>query len=146
MSYDYEKSEYVNMYVDSMTDRILKIHPTWNEEKVRNTIFKKFKEQSQNPVVIMDNNYTHESQDATMLSVIDWAIAREPIVAGNATFYKTHHEAINPIASMLDGMLKRRKAFKKESSWSRCFNSISVGGTCRNIFILQNVEGKSCED
>ena len=114
MAYDYEKSEYVNMYVDSMTDRILKIHPTWNEEKVRNNVFKKFKEQSQNPVVIMDNNYTHESQDATMLSVIDWAIAREPIIAGNATFYKTHHEAINPIASMLDGMLKRRKAFKKQ--------------------------------
>ena len=54
MAYDYEKSEYVNMYIDSMTDRILKIHPTWNEDRVRKNVFKKFKEQAQNPVVIMD--------------------------------------------------------------------------------------------
>ena len=45
---------------------------------------------------------------------MDWAINRKPLVAGNATFYKNQYEAINPIAAMLDGFLKKRKALKKE--------------------------------
>ena len=68
----------------------------------------------QNPIVELDNNFTHEHSDATLISVFDWIYERKPLIAGNATFYKNQHEAINPVANMLNGMLTKRKAFKKQ--------------------------------
>ena len=114
MAYNYSKSEYVEDYVMQMTRNIKRIHPEWDEDLIHDYVFVKTEKQIQNPIVEMDNNYIHEHKTATMLSVIDWTRERKPILAGNATFYKNQHEAINPIANMLDGMLKRRKAFKKE--------------------------------
>jgi len=67
-----------------------------------------------NPKVTLDNNYTGESRDTTLLSVFDWVLDRNPLIAGNGTFYKNQYEAMNPIAEMLDYFLKTRKKYKKE--------------------------------
>ena len=114
MAYDYTKSEYTKQYVDTMTRRIMKIHPEWDESSVSSDITDELLKNIQNPHVNLDNNYTHENKNASLMSVIDWTLERKPLIAGNGTFYKNQHEAMNPIANMLIGMLKRRKAFKKE--------------------------------
>lgn len=89
------------------------IEPEWDEKKIDKILNEIIIDHLQFPVVTLDNNYTGESRETTLLSVFDWAIQRKPLVAGNATFYKNQHEAINPIAQMLDGFLKERKAIKK---------------------------------
>lgn len=114
MAYDYKNSNYVSEYVNEMTDRITRMHPEWDDQKVFNAIEQITYKRLQNPQVNLDNNYTHENKNASMLSVIDWVEERKPLIAGNGTFYKNQHEAMNPIANMLMGMLMRRKAFKKE--------------------------------
>ena len=63
---------------------------------------------------MLDNNYTGEVRESNLLSVLDWALYRKPIIAGNATFYKNQDEAINPIAKMLENFLAERKALKKK--------------------------------
>ena len=90
------------------------INPKWDEKDINKILNTMLMEQMQNPQVTMDNNVTGENRDSTLLSVLDWAIKRKPIISGNGTFYKNQHEALNPIAKMLDGFLNNRKAVKKK--------------------------------
>lgn len=106
-------SKFLNKYIKQMTDVMLQMNPSWNKDDVKKIVFEMVKEQTQNPVVTLDNNYTGESRETTLLSVLDWTLDREPIICGNATFYKNQHEAINPIAKMLEDFLSQRKAYKK---------------------------------
>lgn len=107
-------SAFLNKYIKTMADTMLQIDPTLDKKEVKNTILEMIKEQGANPRVTLDNNYTGESRDTTLLSVLDWAIDRKPILCGNATFYKNQYEAINPIAKMLEDFLSQRKAYKKQ--------------------------------
>ena len=90
------------------------INPKWDEKDINKILNTMLMEQMQNPQVTMDNNVTGENRDSTLLSVLDWTIKRKPIISGNGTFYKNQHEALNPIAKMLDGFLNNRKAVKKK--------------------------------
>ena len=91
-----------------------KINPNWDRDDVERILDKMIKKKLQNPVVEMDNNYTGEHKEASLISVFDWIIDREPIIAGNGTFYKNQYQGYNPIAQMLDNMLTTRKQIKKE--------------------------------
>ena len=106
-------SKYLNKYIKTMTDVMLQINPEWDKEEVKSVILEMVKEQACNPRVTLDNNFTGESRDTTLLSVFDWALDRKPILCGNATFYKNQYEAMNPIAKMLEDFLSQRKTYKK---------------------------------
>lgn len=108
-----EENEYLMLYRDKMMRQMIRIHPDWDEEKVSKKIGKILERELMNPQVILDNNYIKQRQNSTMLSVLDWAIKRKPIMAGNATFYKQHKEIPNPNAMMVTGFLTDRKKLKK---------------------------------
>jgi len=95
-------------------EALLKINPEWNKEDVEKIVEKEMKENFQNPMVELDNNYTKKHEDATLLSTFDWILENEPIIAGNGSIFKNQLEAPNPIADMLDGFLKDRSRIKKE--------------------------------
>ena len=114
MGYDYSKSEYLSKYIDTMTARLSRMHPDWDVSQIEESVRKISYEKIQNPLVNLDNNYTGENSNASLLTVIDWVEDRKPIIAGNGTFYMNQDEARNPIAQMLDGFLTTRKKIKKE--------------------------------
>lgn len=91
-----------------------RINPNWDKDDVERILDKMIQKRIQNPVVEMDNNYTGEHKEASLISVFDWILEKSPIIAGNGTFYKNQHQAYNPIAQMLDNMLTTRKQIKKE--------------------------------
>ncbi len=107
-------SEFIQRYIDQMTSQISVIHPEWSEKKIEKVVSEMAEKEFTNPVVTMDNNFIKETKNASLLSVVDWFYEREPILAGNGTFYKNQHEAINPTARMLKGMKANRTAFKKQ--------------------------------
>lgn len=108
------KSPFLEFYKRDAVDALMEMNPEWDENDVDKLVEKEMKDSFQNPLVVMDNNFKRQTQDSTLLTIMDWAIEKEPLVAGNGTFYKNQYQAINPIANMLDGMLKKRKGFKKE--------------------------------
>ena len=107
-------SDFISIWKDEMIKTMMTINPKWDEKDINKILNTMLMEQMQNPQVTMDNNVTGENRDSTLLSVLDWAIKRKPIISGNGTFYKNQHEALNPIAKMLDGFLNNRKAVKKK--------------------------------
>ena len=107
-------SDFISIWKDEMIKTMMTINPKWDEKDINKILNTMLMEQMQNPQVTMDNNVTGENRDSTLLSVLDWTIKRKPIISGNGTFYKNQHEALNPIAKMLDGFLNNRKAVKKK--------------------------------
>jgi DNA polymerase elongation subunit (family B) len=91
-----------------------RINPKWDRDVVEPVLDKMIDKNVRDPEVTLHNNYTNEMKQTKLLSVFDWALERKPIIAGNGTFYKNQHEAINPIARMLEGFLNKRKKIKKE--------------------------------
>ena len=106
-------SKFLKKYKKEMSDAILSMNPDFDKDKVGDIVEEMMKENMCNPRVTLDNNYTGETRDTTLLSVFDWVLERKPIICGNATFYKNQHESINPIAKMLENFLTDRKKYKK---------------------------------
>lgn len=109
-----KESEFISIWKNEMNSTMRQIHPEWDKKEINKVLDEMLKEQLQIPQAIMDNNFTGESRETNVISIFDWVLKRKPIVAGNGTFYKNQHEAINPIANMLDGFLKKRKAIKRK--------------------------------
>jgi hypothetical protein len=107
-------SKFINKYKKRMVNIMCRLNPDWDKDKVEKIVLKMIKEQTMNPRVELDNNYTGENRETTLISVFDWALERKPLIAGNGTFYKTQDEALNPISLMLDKWAASRKAYKKQ--------------------------------
>ena len=110
----YNDSQFIKLYKEEMLSNMKQINPDWDEEKMESILDKMIESRFVNPKVTLDNNFTGETRDTTLLSVFDWVLDRKPIIAGNGTFYKNQYEAMNPIANMLDFFLTSRKKLKKE--------------------------------
>ena len=107
-------SKYIQTYKKEMLENMRRMNPNWDEDKIEKVIDNMIKERCKNPEVTLDNNYTGEKSERSLLSVFDWVLEREPIIAGNGTFYQNQYEAENPIADMLNFFLTTRKKVKKE--------------------------------
>ena len=120
---------YLDEYVSQMTDIMSKLHKDKNKKEIKKIVEKTVKKKLKDPEVVLDNNYTHEERDTTLISVLDWTFERKPIMAGNGTFYKNQHEEHNPAAHMLFDILAKRKAirkrmFKVEDVMSRVYKDL----------------------
>ena len=108
------ESKFIKKYKKEMLDIVMQSYPDLEKEEISEILDEMIKKNLRNPQVTLDNNYTGERRDSTLLSVLDWTYDRKPIICGNATFYKNQHESINPIAKMLEGFLNDRKMYKKK--------------------------------
>lgn len=107
-------SPYLKKYKKRLFKMIKRMHPDWDDELLNEVIDKEIKKNIQNPKMEMDNNYTGEHQDASLMSIFDWVLKEKPIIAGNGTFYKNQYKALNPVATMLNAILQNRKDTKKK--------------------------------
>jgi len=107
-------SQFITLYKEEMLSNMKQMNPDWDESEMESILDEMIKKNFVNPKVTLDNNYTGETRDTTLLSVLDWTLDRKPIIAGNGTFYKNQYEAKNPVAEMLDHFLITRKKYKKE--------------------------------
>ena len=107
-------SKYIQVYKKEMIENMKRMNLNWDDDKIEKVIDNMIKERCKNPQVTLDNNYTGEKSEQSLLGVFDWVLEREPIIAGNGTFYQNQYEAENPIADMLNFFLATRKKVKKE--------------------------------
>ena len=106
-------STFINMYIDESVRGLLRLDPSLDKNKIRKFVEKECEKEFQNPDVILDNNYTNETKNGTLLSVVDWTFNHKPILAGNGTMFRNKDQAVNPKARMLQDILLDRKSLKK---------------------------------
>ena len=87
-------SKFIKKYKKDAIEAFKVMHPEWDEDEM--------------------DEILSGMIDESILTVVDWSFDRNPLIAGNGTFYKSQYEAINPIANMLLGFLTKRKQIKKE--------------------------------
>lgn len=109
-----KQSSFLDEWKNQMKNSISVIEPDWDMDEIEDELNHIIEDQLQLPEVELDNNFTGENRVTNILSVFDWAMERKPLLSGNATFYRNQHEAINPIAQMLDNFLAERKRLKKQ--------------------------------
>lgn len=114
MSTAVSKSPFLKKYRNDAMKVIMNIHPDWDKEKVKPIIDDIILRELRNPPAKLQNSYTHEESDTHLVSVFDWAMNTEPIIAANGTFFKQHKDAINPNAQMVDEFLNIRSRIKAE--------------------------------
>ena len=62
----------------------------------------------------LDNNYTKQHFDGTLLDVLDYINSCEPIITSSGVLFKKHKNSDNPLAEVIMSFIKQRKVFKKE--------------------------------
>ena len=109
----FQEGSFIENYTERMIQSMKMINPDWTEKEIRDTVKEMIDEQGQNPNVIVDNNYIGETRDTTLLSISDYFLDSDDILAGNTTLYKNQYNAKNPNAVMLQSFLNKRKKIKK---------------------------------
>ena len=103
---------FLEEFIKEMTDVISQSKEKVNKKDIRKIVEETIVERLQDPDVVLDNNYTHETRNSKLTSVFHWAMDKKPIIAGNGTFYKHHEDARNPTSEMVDGFLDNRANLK----------------------------------
>ena len=109
-----KNSHFLKRYRNDVKKVLKKKHPDWTDDFLKESIDDILLRDLKNPPAKLENSYTHESRNSTLLSVLDWAMETKPIIAANGTFFKQHATSKNPNALMLDEFLTTRKQVKKE--------------------------------
>lgn len=105
-------SHFLKAYRNQALDIILSKHPEIKKEEAKDIVDEMLMDRLENPEAEIENTYTHEKRNSTLLDVLDWCIETKPIIAANATFFKQHAVSKNPNAMMLDEFLTTRKKTK----------------------------------
>lgn len=101
-------------YLNSIFEMYMQTHPNANPDKVKQHIQDLTDQHFKDIPCNLHNNLTDERVDTTVCNVFDWIDQRQPIISGNATFFKQHEEQLAPIVVMLETLQKERKSVKKE--------------------------------
>lgn len=62
----------------------------------------------------LDNNYTKQTINGTVLDILKYIESLGPIITSSGVLFKKHKEADNPLSKMIMGFLKQRGFFKTE--------------------------------
>lgn len=101
-------------YKEEIVSSYLQLHPNVNPDRVRELTDELIENQKRDIPCVMHNNMTREVLETTVSNVFNWIEERQPIIAGNATFFKQHEEYLPPIITMLETLQAERKQVKKE--------------------------------
>lgn len=95
-------------YEQQVLELYLSSHPNVDPDRARSLISQFTSDNMKDIPCAMNNNVTHERIDTSISGVFDWIETRQPIVAGNATFFMQHSEYTSPSSLMLESLMKLR--------------------------------------
>ena len=108
------KMNIVETYENEVCEMYMRMHPNIDRSRVYEIVRRHVEDRFIDIPCKMDNNMTHECFDTTMTKVFDWIDETEPIISGNATFFKQHEEYLSPTVLFLETEGNNRGILKKQ--------------------------------
>ena len=104
----------VKDYKQTMIENIQSSFPGLNVSELDDAITWAIINRHQNHPAKLDNNYTKQVVNGTVVDILKYIESLEPVITSSGVLYKKHKEADNPLSKMIQGFLKQRKIYKKE--------------------------------
>ena len=106
--------ESVKNYRQMMTENLIAHFPKLSYQELDEAIKWAIINNHRIGKAVLDNNYTKQTIEGTVLNVLRFINFHKPIETASGVLYKRHNEIANPLSKMIQGFLKKRKAYKKE--------------------------------
>ena len=107
-------TQVVQEYKQVMIENIHSAFPGLNVSELDDAITWAIINRHQNHPAKIDNNYTKQTINGTIIDILKYIERLEPVITSSGVLYKKHKEADNPLSKMIQGFLTQRKKFKKE--------------------------------
>ena len=104
----------IQEYEDIMVDGLKHSFPLLNECELREAIQYSITNRLENKPAYLENNYTKQKVNGTVLDILKYIQKLEPIMTSSGVLFKKHKEADNPLSRMIMGFINQRGIYKKE--------------------------------
>ena len=101
-------------YIEQSVKALHKMHPEWNKDKLEKAVHHVVQSKIKDPTIILDNNITGDGATITLSKLCKWIDKTNPVISGNATFYRQPTDLLSPTSNMLRTLKKERKEVKKK--------------------------------
>lgn len=106
------KTKVVKDYKRVMLDSLSASFSSLSRQELEEAIDWSILNRHDNKPAYLDNNYTKQKVNGTVIDILNYIDKLEPIVTASGVLYKKHKEADNPLDKMIMGFLDSRSAFK----------------------------------
>lgn len=101
-------------YIDTMLDVVKLYYPTGNDDIIRDALKYSIKKRYKSTNARINNNYTKEVQNHTLLQMCDYIADKKPIVTAYGVLFERHGTVPNPLKDIIDMFLESRSIYKKK--------------------------------
>ena len=109
----YENSCTINSYKDTMK-QLLMLYTDCDDGMLDNAIDYSIKKRYKKERCRVENSYTKQTSNMTLLALADYINSREPIVTAHGTMFAKHADAPNPLTKVIQLFLDQRGIDKKK--------------------------------
>ncbi len=110
--YDMSKSSTIKEYKDTMMN-VMKLFVDCDDRLISQAIDYSINKRYQKNMCKVDNSYTHQVNQMSLLALADYINDRQPIVTAHGTMFKKHADCPNPMGIVIQQFLDQRSKDKK---------------------------------
>ena len=110
--YDMSKSSTIKEYKDTMME-VMKLYVDCDDRLISQAIDYSINKRYQKNMCRVDNSYTHQVNQMSLLALADYINDRQPIVTAHGTMFKKHADCPNPMGIVIQQFLDQRSKDKK---------------------------------
>lgn len=107
-------SQTLKEYMDMMSNSVKLLYPNINDEVLYEALKYSIKKRYKPTNASIDNNYTRERVDKTVLQLCDYIADKKPIITSYGVLFQRHGTVPNPLKEIIEDFLKARKLHKKQ--------------------------------
>lgn len=101
-------------YMDDMKSIMHLYAPNCSESLIEDALKYSIKKRYKSTPARLNNNYTKEVQQQTLLKFCDYIADKKPIITAYGVLFERHGDVENPLKDIIDMFLNARSIHKKE--------------------------------
>lgn len=104
----------LNSYMDAMLSAVKLYFPKANDDIIKDALKYSVKKRFKSTNVSINNNYTKEVKNQTLLQMCDYIADKKPIITAYGVLFERHGTVPNPLKSVIDDFLEARGIHKNQ--------------------------------
>ena len=107
-------SQTLTEYMNTMHECVKLFHPNLDDNFIDDALRYSIKKRYKSSQVVINNNYTRESTNKTLLELCDYIADKIPIMTSYGVLFQRHGTVPNPLKEIIQNFLDARGKYKKQ--------------------------------